>query len=256
MNTAYHPCHLSVTLSLFNRLMLDGDTDCMKGKILIVEDEAPIREMLGYTLMKEGYALHEAADAEQARPLLATEKPDLVLLDWMLPGMSGVDYARRLRNHPDTKAIPVIMLTARGEELDKVRALDTGADDYITKPFSTRELLARIRAVMRRANNPDPGARLSVGGLTLDPQTFRLTIDEQGVDVSPTEFRLLHFFISHPERVYTRSQILDQVWGQNVYVEERTVDVHIRRLRKTLEPYGYAGFVQTVRSVGYRFSSK
>jgi len=227
----------------------------MKGKILIVEDEQAIREMLGYTLMKEGYVLHEAADVAQARPLLAAEKPDLVLLDWMLPGMNGVDYARRIRNDPDTKNIPIIMLTARGEELDKVRALDTGADDYITKPFSTRELLARIRAVMRRANNQDAKAIISVNGLKLDAETYRVTVDDRVIDISPTEFRLLHFFIAHPERVYTRSQILDQVWGQNVYVEERTVDVHIRRLRKTLAPHAYAEFIQTVRSVGYRFST-
>ncbi|MYH70065.1 MAG: phosphate regulon transcriptional regulatory protein PhoB [Gammaproteobacteria bacterium] len=228
----------------------------MKGKILVVEDEAPIREMLGYTLMKEGYIFCEAADVEQARPLLASEKPDLVLLDWMLPGMNGADYARRIRNNPDTRDIPIIMLTARGEEADKIRGLDTGADDYVTKPFSTKELLARIRAVMRRTKNMDDGGIISVKGLSLDPETFRVTADEQTVDISPTEFRLLHFFITHPERVYSRDQLLDQVWGQNVYVEERTVDVHIRRLRKTLEPYNYAQLIQTVRSVGYRFSTR
>ena len=228
----------------------------MKGKILLVEDEAPIREMLGYTLMKEGYTFREAADVEEARPLIADDKPDLLLLDWMLPGMNGVDYARRIRNNPDTRDIPIIMLTARGEEAEKVRGLDTGADDYITKPFSTRELLARIRAVMRRTKNTDVEGIISVKGLALDPETFRVTVDEKIVEISPTEFRLLHFFITHPERVYTRGQLLDQVWGQNVYVEERTVDVHIRRLRKTLEPYNYSHLIQTVRSVGYRFSTK
>ena len=236
--------------------MLSSKTNLMKGKILLVEDEAPIREMLGYTLMKEGYTLHEAADVEQARPLLADEKPDLVLLDWMLPGMSGVDYARRIRNNPDTRDVPIIMLTARGEEADKVRGLDTGADDYITKPFSTKELLARIRAVMRRTKNQDADGIISVGSLVLDPDTFRVTIDDAIVEISPTEFRLLHFFITHPERAYSRGQLLDQVWGQNVYVEERTVDVHIRRLRKTLEPYNYNHYIQTVRSVGYRFSTR
>ena len=236
--------------------MLNREKAFMKGKILVVEDEAPIREMLGYTLMKEGYIFREAADVEQARPLLASEKPDLVLLDWMLPGMNGADYARRIRNNPDTRDIPIIMLTARGEEADKIRGLDTGADDYVTKPFSTKELLARIRAVMRRTKNMDDGGIISVKGLSLDPETFRVTADEQTVDISPTEFRLLHFFITHPERVYTRDQLLDQVWGQNVYVEERTVDVHIRRLRKTLEPYNYAQLIQTVRSVGYRFSTR
>lgn len=228
----------------------------MKGKILLVEDEAPIREMLGYTLMKEGYTFREAADVEEARPLIADDRPDLLLLDWMLPGMNGFDYARRIRNNPDTRDIPIIMLTARGEEADKVRGLDTGADDYITKPFSTRELLARIRAVMRRTKNTDVEGIISVKGLALDPETFRVTVDEKIVEISPTEFRLLHFFITHPERVYTRGQLLDQVWGQNVYVEERTVDVHIRRLRKTLEPYNYSHLIQTVRSVGYRFSTK
>lgn len=228
--------------------------DSMKGKILIVEDEAAIREMLGYTLMKEGFEFQEAADVEQARPLIARQRPDLILLDWMLPGMSGVDYARRVRNDPETRNIPIIMLTARGEESDKVRALDSGADDYITKPFSSKELIARIRAVMRRAAQDQPRGVVSAGGITLDPETFRVTADSSNVDISPTEFRLLHFFISHPERVYSRSQLLDQVWGQNVYVEERTVDVHIRRLRKTLEPFGYDRFIQTVRSVGYRFS--
>lgn len=228
----------------------------MKGKILLVEDEAPIREMLGYTLMKEGYTLREAANVEQARPILADDRPDLVLLDWMLPGMSGADYARRIRNNPDTRDIPIIMLTARGEEADKVRGLDIGADDYITKPFSNKELLARIRAVMRRAGTSGSEAVVSAKGLTLDPDTVRVTVDGQAVDVSPTEFRLLHFFITHPERVYTRDQLLDHVWGPNVYVEERTVDVHIRRLRKTLEPYNYNQFIQTVRSVGYRFSTR
>lgn len=232
------------------------ETQSMKGKILLVEDEAPIREMLGYTLMKEGYTFREAADVEEARPLIADDRPDLLLLDWMLPGMNGVDYARRIRNNPDTRDIPIIMLTARGEETDKVRGLDTGADDYITKPFSTRELLARIRAVMRRTKNMDAEGIISVKGLALDPETFRVTVDEKIVEISPTEFRLLHFFITHPERVYTRGQLLDQVWGQNVYVEERTVDVHIRRLRKTLEPYNYSHLIQTVRSVGYRFSTK
>ncbi len=228
----------------------------MKGKILLVEDEAPIREMLGYTLMKEGYTLREAADVEQARAILAGDRPDLVLLDWMLPGMSGVEYARRIRSNPDTSDIPIILLTARGEEADKVRGLDTGADDYITKPFSTGELLARIRAVMRRAKTPDSEGIVSAKGLTLDPDTVRVAVDGQTVDISPTEFRLLHFFITHPERVYTRGQLLDQVWGRNVYVEERTVDVHIRRLRKILEPYNYNQFIQTVRSVGYRFSTR
>ena len=228
----------------------------VKGRILIIEDEAAIREMLGYTLVKDGFEFEEAADVEEAQPLLGRQRPDLILLDWMLPGMSGVDYARRIRNDPATRDIPIIMLTARGEEADKVRALDTGADDYITKPFSTRELLARIRAILRRSSTAEPEGKVSVEGLELDPETFRVTANGENVAISPTEFRLLHFFITHPERVYGRAQLLDQVWGQNVYVEERTVDVHIRRLRKTLAPFGFDRFIQTVRSVGYRFSTR
>ena len=234
--------------------MLENITQFMKDKILLIEDEAAIREMLGYTLMKEGYKFEEAADVEQARPLILRNKPDLILLDWMLPGVSGVDFARRLRADADTRDIPIIMLTAKGEEADKVRALDTGADDYITKPFSTKELLARIRAVMRRSVDKETREVIEVQGLRLDPEIYRVTAENEIIDISPTEFRLLHFFITHPERVYSRSQLLDQVWGQNIYVEERTVDVHIRRLRKTLEPYGFDRFIQTVRSVGYRFS--
>ena len=227
----------------------------VKGRVLVIEDEAAIREMLGYALMKEGFEFQEAADVEQARPLVERQKPDLILLDWMLPGVSGVDYARRIRNDPETRDIPIIMLTARGGEPDKVRALDTGADDYITKPFSTRELLARVRAVMRRTAQEPAQGTVAAAGLALDPETFRVTANGEVVELSPTEFRLLHFFITHPERVYSRSQLLDRVWGQNVYVEERTVDVHIRRLRKTLEPFRFDKFIQTVRSVGYRFST-
>ena len=227
----------------------------MKGRVLIIEDEAAIREMLGYALVRDGFQFEEAADVEQARPLIARQKPDLILMDWMLPGMSGMDYARRVRNDPATRDIPIIMLTARSDEVDKVRGLDTGADDYITKPFSTRELLARVRAILRRAAPEPAAAVVSFAGLKLDNETFRVAADGQPVEISPTEFRLLHFFITHPERVYSRAQLLDQVWGQNVYVEERTIDVHIRRLRKTLETYGYDRFIQTVRSVGYRFSA-
>jgi len=225
-------------------------------RVLIVEDEAPLVTMLRYNLEREGFRVAAASDGEEALVTVAETKPDLILLDWMLPGMSGVDYARRVRNDPETRDIPIIILTARGEETDKVRGLDTGADDYITKPFSSRELLARIRAVMRRTAQDRFQGTVSAGGLALDPETFRVTADGANVEISPTEFRLLHFFITHPERVYSRSQLLDQVWGQNVYVEERTVDVHIRRLRKTLEPFSFDRFIQTVRSVGYRFSSQ
>jgi len=236
--------------------MLEANFNEMKSKILIVEDEAAIREMLGYTLMKEGYVCQEAADVEHARAIVLKDRPDLILLDWMLPGVSGIDFARRLRSDTDTRNIPIIMLTAKGEEDDKIRGLDTGVDDYITKPFSTKELLARLRAVMRRYSNEGQLGIIEIDGLVLDPETYRVTARDKIIEISPTEFKLLHFFITHPERVYSRSQLLDHVWGQNVYVEERTVDVHIRRLRKTLEPFGFDRLIQTVRSVGYRFSTR
>ena len=235
---------------------MDAELPKSKEKILIVEDEEAIRDMLGYALMKEGYQCHEANDVREARTMLESDLPSLILLDWMLPGMSGIDYARRLRTVPETRDIPIIMLTAKGEEADKVRGLETGADDYITKPFSTKELMARVKAVLRRYSNANQSGIVEIEGLILDPDTYRVTANDEIIDISPTEFKLLHFFIGHPERVYSRSQVLDQVWGENVYVEERTVDVHIRRLRQTLEPYGFDKFIQTVRSVGYRFSTR
>lgn len=236
--------------------MHNTEMTATKDKILIVEDEGAIRDMLGYALMKAGFLCEEAADTQAARSTLKAGRPDLILLDWMLPGMSGIDYARRLKSAPETRDIPIIMLTAKGEEADKVRGLETGADDYITKPFSTRELVARVRAVLRRYVKAETGALIEINGLRLDPETYRVTANGQDIEISPTEFKLLRFFIGHPERVYSRSRLLDQVWGENVYVEERTVDVHIRRLRKTLEPFGFQRYIQTVRSVGYRFSTR
>lgn len=236
--------------------MLNINMPAEKNTILIVDDEEAIREMLGYTLMKEGYTCVEAGNVEEARARIDADRPSLILLDWMLPGMSGIDYARRLRSVPETRDIPIIMLTARGDEDDMVRGLETGADDYMTKPFSTKELLARVKVVLRRSSPKNAGAIITVEGLVLDPETYRVTANDEIVELSPTEFKLLHFFITHPERVYSRSQLLDQVWGENVYVEERTVDVHIRRLRKILEPYAYDRYIQTVRSVGYRFSTR
>ncbi len=236
--------------------MYEPELNNSKDKILIVEDEEAIRDMLGYALMKEGFNCIEAADVDQARTKIESNRPNLILLDWMLPGMSGIDYARRLRSVPETRDIPIIMLTAKGEETDKVKALDTGADDYITKPFSTKELIARVKAVLRRYSGADDSGVIEVNGLLLDSNTYRVTANEQNIEISPTEFKLLHFFITHPERVYSRSQLLDHVWGENVYVEERTVDVHIRRLRKTLEPFNFDKYIQTVRSVGYRFSTR
>jgi two-component system phosphate regulon response regulator PhoB len=226
----------------------------MMEKILIVDDEPALRQMLGFALSGAGFDCAEATDAEKAELVLAGALPDLILLDWMLPGVSGVDLARRLKHHPRTRAVPIIMLTARGEEGDKVRALDIGADDYVTKPFSTRELVARIKAVLRRTAQEGAAEAVEVDGLRLDAKTHRVTAGSAPLQLSPTEFRLLHFFITHPERVYSRSQLLDQVWGNNVYIEERTVDVHIRRLRKVMAPHGYDRLIQTVRSVGYRFS--
>lgn len=211
--------------------------------------------MLKFALEGAGLGFSEAANAEQAQASIEQQRPDLILMDWMLPGISGVELARRLKRQQPTREIPIIMLTAKGEESDKVKGLDFGADDYVTKPFSTRELIARIKAVLRRTDVQSPGNSITVADLILDIETHRVTAAGRPLDLSPTEFRLLHFFIIHPERVFSRTQLLDQVWGANIFIEERTVDVHIRRLRKVLEPHGYAGMIQTVRSVGYRFSS-
>jgi len=225
--------------------------------ILIVEDEQSIREMIQFALASAGYRIVEANDARESQVAIGGQLPDLILLDWMLPGMSGIDYARRLKRADLTREIPIIMLTARAEEEDKIRGLEVGADDYITKPFSPRELIARIKAVLRRGSPSAEEEVLEAHGLRMDIASHRVTTGgEQALDISPTEYRLLEFFMSHPERVYSRSQLLDQVWGSNVYVEERTVDVHIRRLRQALEPYGYASLIQTVRGAGYRFSTR
>lgn len=228
----------------------------MPEKILIVDDEPSLRQMLGFALTGTGFACVEAADAAQAETIIASDLPDLILLDWMLPGVSGADLARRLRRDARTRRVPIIMLTARGEEQDKVNALEAGADDYVTKPFSTRELVARIKAVLRRSEAEEDRDSIEIGGLRLDVKTHRVTAGGVPLELSPLEFRLLRFFITHPERVYTRSQLLDQVWGDNVYIDERTVDVHIRRLRKAMGGHGYDRFIQTVRSVGYRFSTQ
>lgn len=226
----------------------------MRAKILIVDDESSIRQMICLTLSQANYDCLEAADVPEAQAHILADKPDLILLDWMLPGVSGVEYARRLRNEKLTKNIPVIMLTARAEEEDKVKGLDSGADDYITKPFSTRELLSRIRAQLRRAAPHAIESPVQFEGLVLDPVTHRVSTRGRSLELGPTEFRLLHFFMAHPERVHSRERLLDGVWGNNVYVEERTVDVHIRRLRKILEPTGHDRLIQTVRGAGYRFS--
>jgi len=223
-------------------------------RILIVEDETAIRDMVAFALRKAGMDPVHAADARVAQSAIAERVPDMILLDWMLPGMSGLEYARRLRKEELTREVPIIMLTARGEEGDRVNGLDAGVDDYVVKPFSARELIARIKAVMRRTHGDEGDGVVELGGLRIDGAAHRVYAGEQTVQIGPTEYRLLHFFMTHAERVYSRSQLLDQVWGGSVYVEERTVDVHIRRLRKTLEPYKLENLVQTVRGAGYRFS--
>ncbi len=226
----------------------------MAATILVVEDEPAIQELISYGLRQAGHETFCAGDAEQAMKIVNDVLPDLVLLDWMLPGMSGIEFAKMLRQVPRTKNIPIIMLTARTEESDKVSGLEVGADDYITKPFSPRELVARIKAVLRRRSPEAADDIVEISGLRLDPVTHRVTVSDHEVILGPTEFRLLYFLMTHPERVHSRSQLLDGVWGDHVFVEDRTVDVHIRRLRKILEPVGKDGLVQTVRGSGYRLS--
>jgi len=227
----------------------------MPATILVVEDEPAIQSLIEVNLRRAGHVVQLASDAETARRLIQEALPVLVLVDWMLPGMSGVDFARLLRSEARTRMLPVIMLTARAEERDKIEALELGADDYVTKPFSPRELVARIKAVLRRHAPQATEDVVELGGLRLDPVTHRITAGGAEVSLGPTEFRLLHFLMTHPERVHGRSQLLDQVWGDHVFVEERTVDVHIRRLRAALEAGGHDALIQTVRGSGYRISA-
>lgn len=223
--------------------------------VLVVEDDHDIRDMLVFSLQRAGYSVVETEDAEQALDKLGAIIPEIMLVDWMLPGMEGPELVRRIRKDDLTRNIPVIMLTARGEETDKLRGFDTGVDDYVTKPFSPKELLARMKALLRRSGNDEEGV-IQIRDLLLDAQAHRLSIGNDSIQVGPTEFKLLEFFMKHQDRVYSREQLLDLVWGRNVYVEERTVDVHILRLRKLLAPFGYDKLVQTVRGAGYRFSVK
>ncbi|MGP5211907.1 MULTISPECIES: phosphate regulon transcriptional regulator PhoB [Psychrobacter] len=225
-------------------------------QILIVEDEPAIREMVVMTLEMAGFDSLQAADVSEAHQQVVDHRPALILLDWMLPGdKSGVDFCRMLKNDDLLSEIPVIMLTAKSEEDSKVHGLDAGADDYMTKPFSTRELISRIKAVLRRSNALSNDKSIEVGKLSLDPRSQRVTVAGKVVELGPTEYRLLAFFMSHPERAYTRTQLLDQVWGGNVYIEDRTIDVHIKRLRTILRPYDCDTLIQTVRGTGYRFSN-
>jgi len=225
-------------------------------KILIVEDEPAVRELLAATLLGAGYGVLEAGSGPEAQGVLAADRPALILLDWMLPGMSGLEFAKWLKKDEQLNDLPVIMLTARDEENYKVLGLEAGIDDYVTKPFSTRELLARIKAVLRRAGSDSSELIRIDGGLEMDLVQHRVLANQESIPIGPTEFKLLHFFLTHQERVYSRAQLLDLVWGRNVYIEERTVDVHIRRLRKALEPHSLENLVQTVRGVGYRFSAR
>lgn len=226
----------------------------MSGKtVLVVEDDHDIRDMLVFSLQRAGYAVIETEDAETALDKLGALLPDIMLVDWMLPGMDGPELVRRIRRDELVQNIPVIMLTARGEEADKLQGFDTGVDDFVTKPFSPKELLARMKALLRRSGN-DGEEVLQIKNLCLNTQAHRLTVADEAIQTGPTEFKLLEFFMKHQDRVYSREQLLDLVWGRNVYVEERTVDVHILRLRKLLAPYGYDKLVQTVRGAGYRFS--
>lgn len=234
----------------------------MSTTVLIVEDEPAIQELISYNLRKAGYVALCADSAEQATTMVKNVLPDLMLLDWMLPNMSGLELARNLRREPRTKTVPIILLTARIDEQDKISGLDAGADDYITKPFSPRELIARIKAVLRRRLPEMSDEVIEIGGLKLDPATHRVYLESKktnskldDITLGPTEFRLLHFLMAHPERVHSRAQLLDRVWGDHVFVEDRTVDVHIRRLRKALEAIGKDNLIQTVRGTGYRFSN-
>lgn len=224
-------------------------------KILIVEDEAPIREMIAFHLARAGYEILEAPDCKVARELLANEQPNLAIIDWMLPDMSGLELTRMLKRDKENDDLAIIMLTARADEYDKVAGLDSGADDYITKPFSPRELISRIQAVLRRAKAGD-GETLNSGVLELDAAGHRVSANGNEIKLGPTEYRLLVFLMTHPDRVYGRAQLLDRVWGANVYVEERTVDVHVRRLRKALAAESADTYIQTVRGAGYRFSTR
>lgn len=223
--------------------------------ILIVDDEPDIREVIRFALEAAGFDTLDAADADEALQWIRRRPPDLMLLDWMLPGRSGLELARQLKDDPETENLPIIMVTARTEERDLVKGLGGGADDYITKPFSPRELVARLKAVLRRTGQQTDD-KLNVRGLQLEPSSHRVIVNGGELSVTPIEFRLLHFFMTHPERVYSRQQLLDQVWGNSSYVEERTVDVHIRRLRKILEASAHDKLIQTVRGSGYRFSGR
>jgi two-component system phosphate regulon response regulator PhoB len=224
--------------------------------VLVVDDEPDIREVMRFALEEAGFRVLEAGHADEARKTLLSDNADLMLLDWMLPGRSGLELAKEFKQSSRTRPIPIIMVSAKGEEEDRVRGLETGADDYIAKPFSPREMVARVNAVLRRSRPGDLAEEIEIGGLRIDHVGHRVSANGRRIEIAPTEYRLLHFFMTHLDRAFSRSQLLDQVWGDQVYVEERTVDVHVRRLRKALETTGHDRLLQTVRGVGYRFSDR
>ena len=223
----------------------------LQPNVLIVEDEPPLVELLSYNLEKAGFQIHIARDGEEALLAVEERKPDLILLDWMLPYVSGIEICRRIRRNPETRNVPIIILTARGEEDDRIRGLEAGADDYVVKPFSPSELVARVRAVLRRTRPAFDKDSLTYGDITMDLTTHRVSRNDEPVDLGPTEFRLLRFMMEHPGRVFSREQLLDSVWGHDTYIEPRTVDVHIRRLRKSLNIPGAVDLIRTVRGAGY-----
>ena len=236
--------------------MSQEEAEVRRKTVLIVDDEAAIREMVSLALETAKFNVLEASDSQEGRAIIIDSQPDVVLLDWMMPGTTGLELLRRLRRDPLTEKIPVILLTAKISEDSKITGLDSGADDFISKPFSPKELVSRIRAVIRRSTVTEPSEPIQVGEMLFDPESHRVSICDKPVEIGPTEYRMLQFFLTHQERVYTRDQILDHVWGPNIYLDERTVDVHIRRLRKAISVAGHEKYVQTVRGAGYRFSTR
>ena len=236
--------------------MNQEEAEVRRKTVLIVDDEAAIREMVSLALETAKFNVLEASDSQEGHAIIIDSQPDVVLLDWMMPGTTGLELLRRLRRDPLTEKIPVILLTAKTSEDSKITGLDSGADDFISKPFSPKELVSRIRAVIRRSTVTEPSEPIKVGEMLFDPESHRVSICDEPVDIGPTEYRMLQFFLTHQERVYSRDQILDYVWGANVYLDERTVDVHIRRLRKAISVAGHEKYVQTVRGAGYRFSTR
>jgi len=236
--------------------MNQEEAEVRRKTVLIVDDEAAIREMVSLALETAKFNVLEASDSQEGHAIIIDSQPDVVLLDWMMPGTTGLELLRRLRRDPLTEKIPVILLTAKTSEDSKITGLDSGADDFISKPFSPKELVSRIRAVIRRSTVTEPSEPIKVGEMLFDPESHRVSICDEPVDIGPTEYRMLQFFLTHQERVYSRDQILDHVWGANVYLDERTVDVHIRRLRKAISVAGHEKYVQTVRGAGYRFSTR